>query len=135
MSTNKNTEFSEPKNGSATQNENWEKLLRLISDKDHFNEPVSETTLKNVIEALSNLTILAGSILQEEKTEPDLGWMDTYNTLKYLTISKGKLRKLSDTGKLPTYKLESTLFFKKLDLQKLFKLQNPSKLIKPVDKK
>lgn len=135
MSTNKNAEFYEPINGSATQNENWEKLLRLISDKDHFNEPVSETTLKNVIEALSNLTILAGSILQEEKNEPDLGWMDTYNTLKYLTISKGKLRKLSDTGKLPTYKLESTLFFKKLDLQKLFKLQNPSKLIKPEDKK
>ena len=62
MSTNKNTEFSEPKNGSATQNEYWEKLLRLISDKDHFNESVSETTLKNVIEALSKLTILAGSL-------------------------------------------------------------------------
>lgn len=135
MSTNKNAEFSEPGNGSATQNENWEKLLRLISDKDHFNEPVSETTLKNVIEALSKLTTLAGSLLQEEKNEPDLGYMSTSRVLDYLPISKGKLRKLRDTGKLPTYKLESTPLYKKTDIQKMIKLLNPSEIIKPENKK
>jgi len=135
MSTNKNAKFSETGNGSATKKENWEKLLRLISDKDHFNEPVSETTLKNVIEALSNLTILAGSILQEEKTEPDLGYMSTSRVLDYLPISKGKLRKLRDTGKLPTYKLDGKQYYKKTDLQKLFKLLNPSEIRKPENKK
>jgi hypothetical protein len=135
MSTNKNTKFYEPKNGSATQNEYWEKLLSLVSDKDHFNEPVSETTLKNVIASLRKLTDFAGNILQEEKNEPDLGWMDTYNALKYLAISKGKLRNLRDTGKLPAYKLDGKQYYKKTDLQKLFKLLNPSELMKPEDKK
>ncbi|KAF0202406.1 MAG: hypothetical protein FD170_1873 [Bacteroidetes bacterium] len=133
MSTNKNAEFTELINGSVNKNEDWEKLLRLISDKDHFNEPVSETTLKNVIASLRKLTDFAGNLLQEDKKEADLGWMDTYNALKYLTISKGKLRKLRDTGKLPAYKLDGKQYYKKTDLQKMFKLLNPSELMKPED--
>ena len=112
----------ETESDAETSTSYYDKLKALLEDEEHFNEPVSEKTLKGLIESLNKLSLLIFCMPASTDQVTDTQWVDTYHARKIVPVSKGKFQKLRESGKLETHLLGGKLYFKKENLNKLFEL-------------